>query len=184
VNWRCQVNLKELTWENHKSAERKKFASVLMSGNIDPALYHRYLVNQFYNYVALEYKMPLVELGLRGINRAELISEDIIELEDMYGLDRADVSIAQSTKDYAKYCEELYDNNKDGLIAHMYVRHFGDMYGGAMIAKRIPGSGMMYKFENVDTLKTTVRGMLDDSMAPEANRCFEFAIRLFEELLQ
>jgi hypothetical protein len=53
-----------------------------------------------------------------------------------------------------------------------------------MIAKRIPGSGMMYKFENVDTLKTTVRGMLDDSMAPEANRCFEFAIRLFEELLQ
>ena len=64
----------------------------------------------------------------------------------------------------------------------MYVRHFGDMYGGAMIAKRIPGSGMMYKFENVDTLKTTVRGMLDDSMAPEANRCFEFAIRLFGEL--
>ena len=94
------------------------------------------------------------------------------------------MSIAQSTKDYAKYCEELYYNNKDGLIAHMYVRHFGDMYGGAMIAKRIPGSGTMYQFDDVDTLKTTVRGMLDDSMAPEANRCFEFAIRLFEELLQ
>ena len=178
------MNLKELTWENHKSAERKKFASVLMSGNIDPALYHRYLVNQFYNYVALEYKMPLVELGLRGIARSELISEDIIELEDMYGLDRANVSIAQSTKDYAEYCEELYDNNKDGLIAHMYVRHFGDMYGGAMIAKRIPGSGMMYQFDDVEKLKTNVRNMLNDSMAPEANRCFKFAIRLFEELLQ
>ena len=51
-----------------------------------------------------------------------------------------------------------------------------------MIAKRIPGSGAMYQFVDVETLKTTVRGMLDDSMAPEANRCFEFAIKLFGEL--
>ena len=177
------MNLKELTWENHKAAERKKFASVLMSGKIDPALYHRYLVNQFYNYVALEYKMPLVELGLSGIARSELISDDIIELENLYGLDRSNVLISQSTKDYAEYCEDLYDNDRDGLIAHMYVRHFGDMYGGAMIAKRIPGSGTMYQFDDVDTLKTNVRNMLNDSMAPEANRCFTFAIRLFEELL-
>jgi len=40
----------------------------------------------------------------------------------------------------------------------------------------------MYQFVDVETLKTTVRGMLDDSMAPEANRCFEFAIKLFGEL--
>lgn len=177
------MNLKELTWENHKSAERKAFASILMSGKIDPALYHRYLINQFYNYVALEYKMPLVELGLSGISRSELISEDIIELEDMYGLDRADVSISQSTKDYAEYCENLFENDKDGLLAHMYVRHFGDMYGGAMIAKRIPGSGKMYEFHDKEGLKVKVRALLNDSMAPEANRCFEFAIRLFEELI-
>jgi len=34
------MSLKELTWENHKSAERKKFASILMSGDIDPLLYY------------------------------------------------------------------------------------------------------------------------------------------------
>jgi heme oxygenase len=72
--------------------------------------------------------------------------------------------------------------NNDDLLAHIYVRHFGDMYGGQMIAKRNPGSGAMYVFENVDELKTTVRAMLHDDMAQEANRCFEFAMELFEEL--
>ena len=71
---------------------------------------------------------------------------------------------------------------KDDLLAHIYVRHFGDMYGGQMIKKRNPGSGKMYDFENVEDLKTTVRAMLNDDMADEANRCFEFAMELFEEL--
>jgi len=176
------VNLKELTWENHKSAERKKFASTLMSGSIDPFLYYRYLTNQFYNYVALEYKLPLVELGLTSIARSSLIRDDLQELEHMHGFVFDPEIITKSTQEYASYTENLFENNKEGLIAHMYVRHFGDMYGGKMIAKRIPGSGTMYQFVDVETLKTTVRGMLDDSMAPEANRCFEFAIKLFGEL--
>jgi heme oxygenase len=71
---------------------------------------------------------------------------------------------------------------KDDLLAHIYVRHFGDMYGGQMIKKRNPGSGKMYEFENVEELKTTVRAMLHDDMADEANLCFEFAMQLFEEL--
>jgi heme oxygenase len=68
------------------------------------------------------------------------------------------------------------------LLAHIYVRHFGDMYGGQMIAKRNPGSGKMYQFENVDELKEIVRSRLDDDMSDEANMCFQFAIRLFKEL--
>jgi hypothetical protein len=51
-----------------------------------------------------------------------------------------------------------------------------------MIKKRNPGSGKMYDFNNVEELKTTVRAMLTDDMAPEANTCFEFAMQLFEEL--
>jgi heme oxygenase len=51
-----------------------------------------------------------------------------------------------------------------------------------MIRKRNPGSGTMYDFENVEELKTTVRSMLHDDMAEEANICFQFAMQLFEEL--
>lgn len=79
------MNLKELTWENHKSAERKKFAKTLMSGSIDPALYYKYLTNQFYSYVALEYKLPLSLLGLEDIRRANLMRDDLQELEQTYG---------------------------------------------------------------------------------------------------
>ena len=39
-------NLKELTWEHHKNAERQDFVKVLMSGNISPELYATYLYNQ------------------------------------------------------------------------------------------------------------------------------------------
>ena len=56
------------------------------------------------------------------------------------------------------------------------------MYGGQMIRKRNPGAGSMYDFNNVDELKSTVRAKLTDDMADEANKCFEFAMQLFEEL--
>jgi heme oxygenase len=82
-------------------------------------------------------------------------------------------------RDYERHVINL---ERNGILAHIYVRHFGDMYGGQMIRKRNPGSGTMYDFDNVDELKTTVRSMLNDDMANEANRCFEFAMQLFEEL--
>jgi heme oxygenase len=176
------VNLKELTWENHKSAERKRFAKTLMSGSIDPALYYKYLTNQFYNYVALEYRIPLGILGLEGIRRANLLRDDLQELETTYGLVFDGSLITQSTQEYITYCEELYEKDRSGLIAHMYVRHFGDMYGGAMIQKRVPGSGKMYDFIDKEELKLRVRSLLHDDMADEANACFRFAIRLFGEL--
>ena len=40
----------------------------------------------------------------------------------------------------------------------------------------------MYDFDNIEELKTQIRDMLSDDMADEANKCFEFAIRLFKEL--
>lgn len=172
------MNLKELTAENHKSAERKQFAKTLMSGSIDPALYYKYLTNQFYSYAMLERHLPLFELGLDDIRRANLIRDDLQELEATYGFVFSGALITRSTQEYLTYCE----STKNSLIPHMYVRHFGDMYGGSMIAKRIPGRGKMYEFKDKELLKTKVRGMLDDSMADEANKCFEFAIRLFGEL--
>lgn len=173
------MNLKELTWENHKSAERKDFAKVLMSGSIDCYLYYKYLYNQYYCYLALESKLPLDELGISEIARADKIREDITELEQVeWDCGYCDLVITNTTVEYVEYCQENYDK----LLPHMYVRHFGDMYGGAMIAKKIPGQGQMYKFNDKEALKTKVRAMLDDSMADEANRCFEFAIKLFGEL--
>ena len=65
----------------------------------------------------------------------------------------------------------------------IYVRHMGDLSGGQMIAKRTPGAGNMYQFdEDVDILKDKIRTRLDDSMAEEAKICFEFATELFQQM--
>ena len=39
------LDIKELTWEHHKNAERQDFVRLLMSGQIDEKLYATYLYN-------------------------------------------------------------------------------------------------------------------------------------------
>ena len=71
----------------------------------------------------------------------------------------------------------------DKLMAHIYVRHMGDLSGGQMIAEKVPGSGTMYKFdEDIDSLKEKIRARLDDSMADEAKLAFDFATKLFKQM--
>lgn len=172
--------LKELTWENHQKAERTDMARKMLKG-MEPAEYHRYLYNQYVMYAALETRSNQLGIldGIEHIQRAEYIREDLQELETDFNIQRNVDLLCPVVNEYVAHVMEL---DEDGLLAHMYVRHFGDMYGGQMIKKRNPGSGKMYHFENVEELKTTVRAKLKDEMAAEANRCFEFAMQLFEEL--
>lgn len=176
------MNLKDLTWENHKRAERSGFAKILLSGDITPQLYHKYLINQFYNYNLLEMKLRSRGFppALQGVYRAEWIRTDINELEETYGLCYSESLLTKSTVEYISYIDTIDD--LDTLVAHMYVRHFGDMYGGAIIKKRVPGAGRMYDFVDKENLKADLRALLSDDMAEEANVCFDYAVKLFEEL--
>jgi heme oxygenase len=173
--------LKELTWENHQRAERTEHARKLLKG-MTPVEYHRYIYNQYVQYAVLESRTATLGMltGIEDIVRAPNIKEDMIELETQHNIQRSVDLLCPVVNQYTAHVMQL--ENKDDLLAHIYVRHFGDMYGGQMIRKRNPGSGKMYDFENVEELKATVRAMLNDNMADEANRCFEFAMQLFEEL--
>ena len=173
--------LKELTWANHSKAERTNHASKLLKG-MSPQEYHRYLYNQYVQYAAIESiaQSKGVLDGIEDIARAPAILTDIEELENEYSIQRNTDLLCSVVNEYANYVVTL--ENADDILAHLYVRHFGDMYGGQMIRKRNPGAGSMYDFNNVDELKSTVRAKLTDDMAEEANKCFEFAMQLFEEL--
>jgi heme oxygenase (biliverdin-producing, ferredoxin) len=176
-------SLKELTIEQHRRAERQPFAKLLLSGNIDPYLYYQYLTNQWSNYTVLESVVRL-PIYLTPIFRASKILDDMKELEQMYGYSWNPYVIRKSTTEYVGYIYELskVEKNHD-LLAHVYVRHFGDMHGGAIIQGRVPGKGTMYDFDNREQLITDMRKLLIDSMAEEANLCFDYATRLFEELM-
>lgn len=172
-------NLKELTWEQHKAAERQPFVKVLLSGNINPKLYATYLWNQYIKYKELEQladKYGLLK-DLPQIKREQKIYSDFLELWTY----SEDPITLPSTRSYLKSLRII--SNKQHLFAHIYVHHMGDLSGGQMIAKRVPGGGRMYSFQSsIEDLKTTIRSKCTDNMAEEAKNCFNYAIKLFQEL--
>jgi len=176
------LKLKELTWAHHQAAERRAFAKELLSGKIDPALYHKFLCCQYMNYQVLE-SLVTIPANLNKIKRHRRIFEDIRELERTFNLEPPD-EYPPSVSAYASHLYELADKkDSEGLLAHMYVRHFGELHGGQMIKKKVPGNGLMYEFEgDTKVLIEEFRKLLNDDMAEEAKKCFDFASQLFDEL--
>lgn len=174
--------LKELTWAHHQSAERRRFAKHLISGTISPELYHKFLCCQYLNYEVLESKV-IISPNLHPIKRSNRIWSDIRELEETYGLE-PDGNYPPSVSKYTAHLQALSDEDaNEKLLAHMYVRHFGELHGGQIIKKKIPGSGKMYEFEgDTKVLIEEFRKLLHDGMAEEAKICFDFASELFDEL--
>ena len=174
--------LKELTWAHHQSAERRVFAKELISGKIDPKIYYKFLQCQYFNYEVLE-RCTVIPPNLTPIHRASRMFKDIRELETMYGFE-PDGKFPPSVDKYVAHVEalSLADNN-EALLAHMYVRHFGELHGGQIIKKKTPGNGLMYEFEgDTKVLIEEFRTLLSDDMADEAKVCFDFASMLFDEL--
>lgn len=177
------MSLKDLTYEQHRKAETRPFVKILFSGNVDPKLYATYLKNQHPMYEVLEVCAMQHGLfaGLPEIRRAPAILADYIEL---WGADSTEVpKMCPVVDEYCKYILSIKDDPKK-LMAHIYVRHMGDLSGGQMIAKRVPGSGKYYQFgDNPDAIKDAIRAKLDDSLADEAKVCFEFATKFFEQMM-
>ena len=177
------MSLRELTMQQHANAERQKFASVLMSGDIPKKSYLRYLFNQFSCYNALE-SHNLFTLPHLDLKRCNHIHEDLCELKNDLGIDRlelSDIILTKSTLDYIDHVKENI-KTKDDFMAHVYVRYLGDLRGGQMIAKKIPGSGNYYKFNNPQELAQSIYIHLNDDMAEEAKKVFNFATKLFIEM--
>jgi|TARA_B110000971_G_scaffold219042_1_gene259206 heme oxygenase len=174
--------LKELTWAHHQSAERRLFAKELISGNIEPKLYHKFLCCQYLAYKVLE-RVTIIPPNLIAIHRAPRIFQDIRELEELFGFEPPG-EYPESVDKYIAHVDALKaSDNNEALLANMYVRHFGELHGGQIIKKKTPGSGLMYEF-NGDTkvLIEEFRTLLSDDMADEAKKCFDFASELFDEL--
>jgi heme oxygenase len=176
------MSLKDLTHDAHKNAETQPFVKVLFSGKINPKLYATFLKNQHPCYEILEVcAMPHQLLhGLPDIRRAPAILADFQEL---WTEADGDPQMLPTTDNYIKYILSIKDQPQR-LMAHIYVRHMGDLAGGQMIAKRVPGSGRMYQFEDADVLKTAIRERINDDMAEEAKVCFQFAADMFKDMME
>lgn len=176
------MSLKELTWEKHKSAERQEFVKVLFSGKINPRFYSAYLQNMLACYSMLESSatMHLLLDGIEDIKRTSLIQEDLDEL----GHKKDNSLFVPVVNEYLDHILRISWSEPQKLMAHIYVRHMGDLSGGQMIAKKVPGSGRYYHFDNVEDTKTKIRERLSDDLAEEANLAFDFSIAMFHQLME
>jgi len=180
------LDIKELTMEHHKDAERQGFVKILMSGEIDHKLYATYLYNQAQCYSVLE-KYGLHNSLFRDTPNL-LRTEHILYDFNSFGIKKPEIT--ESTKKYIDHIESIQDEAMK-LYAHIYVRHMGDLSGGQMIMKRTPGPNRYYKFKHKEVgdykriVKETINTYLnvyEHSVLPEANYCFESATKLFKEM--
>jgi heme oxygenase len=166
--------LRDLIKDNHDRAENHRFVKVLLSGSIPKEIYADLVYNQMFCYTKLEeraHKEGLLE-GIEDICRGPKIELDYIELF-------TPATLYPSTTEYVEYLETV---PKEKLMGHIYAKHFGDLYGGQMIKKVIPGSGHMYEFDDRTGLIAKVRERLSDDLGDEANVSLGFAIKLFDEI--
>lgn len=178
------MSLKEITKDLHSDAERTQFAKKLLSGEISKDEYANYLYQMLliYNPIELGNRLQGNFANLPDIERTHYIYQDFIELA---GKDYNHKWLP-STIEYHDYLLKLLaDPERKHLIkAHLYCRHMGDLYGGQMIAKRVPGQGRFYKFKDPEKLKESIRAELTDDLGDEARVAFEWAIKIMRDLNQ
>jgi len=177
-------NLKDLTWEHHKDAERQQFVKVLLSGKINPKFYATFLWNQHKKYDLLEALAGALGLldGLPDIRRKQRIEQDFLELWK----DDSPPVILNATKEYIAHMKGVIQN-PDAIMAHVYTYHMGDLSGGQMIKRKVPGKGTMYEFDTdvpLKEIKDTIREKTNDDMVDEAKFAFESATKVFQEMME
>tara|TARA_X000001036_G_scaffold425642_1_gene452074 strand:- start:222 stop:797 length:576 start_codon:yes stop_codon:yes gene_type:complete len=178
-------NLKELTWEHHKDAERQAFVKVLLSGKINPKFYATFLWNQHKKYDLLEALANTHGLldGMPDIKRKMRIEEDFLEL---WTNEDSPPVILNATNEYIMHMKDVM-HDPDSIMAHVYTYHMGDLSGGQMIKRKVPGQGRMYEFDTdvpLKEIKDTIRDKTNDGMVDEAQFAFMSATKVFQEMME
>ena len=66
-------------------------------------------------------------------------------------------------------------------MAHLYVWHMGDLFGGQMIKKLVDAPTTALEFDEVDSMKEIFYAKINDDMANEANVAFDWALKIMGE---
>jgi heme oxygenase len=172
--------LKELTADVHAEAESQPFIKSIFSGNVDKEKYRDYVFQLIHLYGLLETLGDAHGLfvGMEELRRAPSAELDFVEL---LGDDEFTHVLNESTFNYLQYLNRA-DVVKDPkrIFAHIYVRHMGDLFGGQQLAKLTPGTGQMYKFDDIPKLIKAVRSKIDPSLADEAIIAFKHNIEMIK----
>lgn len=172
--------LREVTQQRHQAVEELPFVQYLLRGSITQEHYVIYLAEMLEIYRHLE-TLAMLEgllIDMPELPRADRILQDLKELDSNYQHE-----VTAATQEYLRYLRNLFASDQaEHLFAHIYVRHMGDMYGGKMIARVVPGSGQWYQFDNRADLVKRFNAHLSMDLSDEALRAFDWFGRIFHDL--
>ena len=165
----------------HDRAEHHPLAQAMITGGIAAEVYVDLLASLLIVYGDLESKARKEGLlaELAGVSRYQLMLEDLVELISDNGLG---ASGYESFID--DYCDHIWKQDNEGVLAHLYVHHMGDLFGGQILKNKLPGKCRRYDFTDRDDLITKIRASLTDSekAKQEAIHAFEFVISLYDKV--
>jgi heme oxygenase len=172
------MSLKDLTSAKHAEAESTPFMKAVFAKTLPFDLWVDWTYQKWLFYGAIE--------GAAGANR---LLNDLPDLRRAFYLfmdynemntERKKHEFRPIAVDYYRYLISIA-NDPNKIMAHLYTWHMGDMFGGQMIKKIVPGAHRNLEFEDTKTLITNIRAKLDDSMGNEANVAFDWAIRMMRD---
>lgn len=170
--------LKESCAELHTKAENTRLTRELMSGSMDPLIYKSYCYQLYLIADAIESKVQLPV----DLQRRHLLVQDVAA-----GPGCA-VKACKSTLEYTHHIRSQFLPHMHGqLNGHIYAHYLGWLYGGQMIAKKLsflPKKHLEFKDPkaNIDYVRNVILGMVWDRDALEAQKAFEYTIRIYDEI--
>lgn len=173
------MSLKEITKDLHAAAESTNFMKAVFNGTLDPNAWIDFTYQKTLFYSAIEGAAGALGLlqQFPGLSRTFKLYQD-------YKMMSRDEGIRPYRPIVIAYYNYLLSINKDPdkIMAHLYTWHMGDLYGGQMIKRIIPGSHTALEFDNKDLLISAFREKLnDETMGAEARIAFEWSIRILKE---
>ena len=173
------MSLKDLTSAKHAEAESTKFMKAVFAKTLPFDLWVDWTLQKTLFYGAIEGAASACGLldDLHGIQRTVYLYQDF---DEMYPKDATRPGFRPVVVDYYFYLLSIADDPTK-IMAHLYTWHMGDMFGGQMIKKIVPGAHRNLEFKYAPTLMSNIRAKLDDSMGDEANVAFDWAIRMMRD---
>ena len=172
------MSLKEVTKEIHDRAENTEFMKAVFAKTLPKELWADWTYQKSLFYNAIEGAAGANRLlgDLPDLRRALYLWQDF---NDLWDNNQPRPEFRPVVVDYYNY---LLSISKDPIkvMAHLYTWHMGDMFGGQMIKKIVPGPHRNLEFIDAKTLKEKIREKLTDDMGPEAIVAFEWAIRMMD----
>lgn len=173
------MSLKELTAEKHKIAESTPFMKAVFAKTLP-----------FNLWVDWTYQKSLFYSTIESCAGANGLLDDLpdirrnfylyLDFKEMWNSNMPYPSYKKTVINYHDYLLSV-SNDKNKIMAHLYTWHMGDMFGGQMIKKIVPGSHRNLEFSDTKTLINNIRQKLNDNMADEANNAFDWAISMMRE---